>query len=156
MNWLWKWEYIQLQSDQRFVVITRCLLTMNSGNIHECKIQSDTYRSRIFHLWNHLQIEWIERITVADFPTGSLPEASAHTNPANGHAKDCAQWSDMTQPEIHAIGGPSLSDLELNYCTAHGDDKMYCMDETKQKKYCRCDHVRQQKYPPERPNWLTT
>ena len=78
-----------------------------------------------------------ERINVADYTSDSLPITFAYTNPDPNHgAVVCAPWANVNHASLGSFPVPPS-----NQCTAHGDNQMYCMDESGQKQYCRCDHV---------------
>ena len=102
----------------------------------------------------------IQRIIASSFSsTNLLPQVSIYTelvtptsgNPYYGYFT-CANWNTVDSTALQTVLGNVFSSFttpQANICTEQGDEHMYCMNDTGQKRYCHCEAVslNNHKYP---------
>ena len=92
----------------------------------------------------NLHIEFIERIITTHFSSPDMyPEVSTYTKP-NGGYDTCTAWSTVNSLNLQTAVGAAFGSFiapEANLCTAQGDEDMYCLNDSGEKRYCHCETV---------------
>ena len=75
---------------------------------------------------------------------------STYTEPSNGAYETCTEWDTVNQQNLQTAVGAAFGSFttpEANLCTAHGDEHMYCLNDSGEKRYCHCETVSSNYHP---------